>query len=408
MRLLPLLLALLCALPLTAQSPQAETLLDRNGERMRGTPLALGRNNALGETRAAVRNPDWWTALDSFDLNTVRLCWVGPWYDTQNFGRAWTVDEVLPWIDDAVDNAEAAGLNLILNYHGLNEYGEAKGDPNRTGFGRMTEFWRKAAPRYGDRDFVYYELNNEQSFNGDDYFDQAMQDTMRRVYEMVHELAPERHIILFSFNSLLLPMQRIIDTYDWIDYDYTTIGFHMYGWFQANRRDGERNLEALVAGQYPLICTEWDVRQEFNYVVPYYDQQVMAQPLERFGISWTDWRDWGDATNDQYTDVIVPDARAQGYWWGDPVGVRGAGPALALHAYPNPVLDALTVRVPQELSGKVTLRIIDQLGRVVRTEERRVPGGGALVVGVGDLPRGNYVLRLEGAGQWGVVRLARG
>ena len=379
---------------------QRTTLLDKNGEVMRGTPVALGRNNALGATRAAVNDLSWWEAVDTLELNTVRLCWVDPWYDRHDFGTPWTVDEALIRIDQAVANATATGLNLIINYHNVNEYGETGG------FGRMTEFWTKVAPRYADNDLVYYELNNEQAFEAAPYRDPAFQDTMRRVYELVHEAAPERHIILFSFNSLNLPLLSLVEEYDWVDYNYTTVGFHMYGWFQVPVSTGENNLEAIIEAGYPLICTEWDVRQSLNYVSPFYGQQVMAQPLERLGISWVDWRDWGDATNDHVTDVIIPDALAQGYWWGAPSSVRDRQLMLPLSAYPNPVRETLQLTVPDDLTGPVTVSVFDALGRTLLTQQT-VAGAGNLRLAVDGLSAGTYTARVDGDGRWGVVRFVR-
>ncbi|OAV44556.1 cellulase family glycosylhydrolase [Lewinella sp. 4G2] len=381
-------------------SAQRTTLLDKNGERMRGTPLALGRNNALGETRAAVRNPDWWNGLDSLEINTVRLCWVDPWYDNRDFGPTWTVDQVIPWIDDAVANAEAAGLNLIINYHGLAEYQETRG------FGRMTEFWSKIAPRYADNDLVYYELNNEQSFEGSDYLEPVYQDSMKRIYEMVHQAAPERHILLFSFNSINLPLVNILEQYDWVDYSYTTVAFHMYGWFQVPTRGGERTLQALVDAEYPLMCTEWDVRQDLDYVVPFFGQDIMAQPLESFGISWIDWRDWGDATNDQWTNSIIPDAMAQDYWWGNAVSTANLVPEGAVKAFPNPATELVQLELPVALRGPVSLRIVDAAGRAVRAYDRNA-NGGQLSLPVADLLAGVYTIHVLGDEHRATVRFVR-
>ena len=398
MRSLLLFLILSITLPLTAQRT---TLLDKDGERMRGTAIALGRNSALGETRAAVRNPDWWNGLDTLGINTVRLCWVDPWYDFHPFGPTWTVDQVLPWIDDAVANAEAAGLNIVINYHGLEEYQKTGG------FGKMSEFWRKVAPRYADNDLVYYELANEQSFEQDDYLLPAFQDTTRRIYEMVHDLAPERHILLFSFNSMNHNMKAIVDAYDWVDYDYTTVAFHMYGWHQVDPRVGQRNLERLMA-EYPVFCTEWDVRQEFLYVSRFYGQDIMAQPLEEMGVSWLDWRDWGDASNDQYTDFIIPDAMAQGYWWLNSVSTTGPlANSVSISAYPNPVAEVLHLNVPVELQGSAsTVSIYNAAGQLLR-RETVTAGGEVIRLRVSDLPKGTYAARVDGRDHWGAVRFVR-
>ena len=395
-RLYVLLLLLFTTTLLSAQTDR-RTLLDRNGERMRGTALALGRNQALPRTREAVRDRAWWAGVKDLELNTVRLCWVDPWYDTRPFGPVWTVEEVLPWIDDAVANATAEGLNLIINYHNINEFGEHRG------FGRMTEFWTAVAPRYADNDLVYYELNNEQNFNTQDYYNDTYRDTMQAVYELVREAAPERHIIAFSFHSLTHPMHIIVPQTNYIDWDYTTVAFHFYGGTDLDRQ--ERNLDRAL-GQFPLICTEWDVRQNLDYVQRYYGRDIMAQNLEEFGISWTDWRDWGDATNDQMTDIIIPHAKANGYWWGEGVSSVDERLATRLAVFPNPVGDVLNVRPAEGMTGTLTLRIVDMSGReVLRRQDVAADAG--VRVDVSSLPRGSYSVVLEGAAFWGVARVVR-
>ena len=391
---------LLFALLLTSATADAQrtTLLDRNGERMRGTPLALGRNNALGDTRAAVSDPAWWAQLDSLELNTVRLCYVDPWYDTRPFGPTWTTEEALPFIDAAVANAVANDLNIIINYHNVGGYQE------HGNFGRVQEFWEAVAPRYADNDLVYYELDNEPTFNGSDYLREDFMDTLRTVYERVHELAPDRHIILFSFNSTTYSSKNIVDAYDWVDFDYTTVGWHFYGWFEGSIIAQQNNLIDLI-NAYPTICTEWDVDISHDYTRPFFGNNVMAQNLEQFGISWVDWRNWADASLDIVRDSIIPDAMAQGYWWGDVSSVDNGRAVLPLTLQPNPAGDQVTVSGLVDLTGQTAdLVLYDMTGRVV-FRQRQPAAATEVRVDLHDVPAGLYVLRVSGNGMTGVGKL---
>lgn len=397
MRTITLLFFLLLSLvDLTAQRT---TLLDKNGEIMRGTPLALGRNSALGDTRAAVQDPAWWAAFDTLELNTVRLCYVDPWYDTRPFGPTWTNEEALPWIDAAVENAVANDLNLIINFHNVNGYGGGE-----DGFDRQLDFWAKVAPRYADNDLVYYELDNEPSFNGNDYLQQEYRDQFRTLYDTVRALAPERHLILFSFNGLGHNMKGIVDSYDYIDWDIATVGWHFYGWFQNDINREQDNLEALLASDYPTICTEWDVRQELNYVRAFYGHDVMAKNLEEFGISWTDWRDWDDASLDEYRDVIRTDAMACGYWWGTVSSVSRVPSLTALPAFPNPASDWFQLGGVAGLTGVVDVTLFDAQGRPV-LQQRVQAGVAGIRVELPDLPAGLYVARVVQSGFAGTARV---
>lgn len=318
-RLSPLLsfaVVLIAAIALPMQSI-AETLRDENGDIMRGTRMVLGKPYQPGTPEPTVENTtnlDEWLALKAMGFNTVRVVWVDPFVEwdpnwTPKPGAWWEVDEVLPYLDKAVENATVSGMNIIINYHHVAEY-------ERTdGFGMMEEFWQKVAPRYKDNDRVYYELNNEQTWTSSDYFLEEFQSTMQRTYEQVRADAPSRHIIMFSFNSMTQPMKAIVDDYTWIDWDYTSVGFHFYGWITATEETELANLQELIEN-YRTICTEWFYDSSLDWVKNYKGYDVNAQVLEELGQSWIDWRDWNETDLAETRDVLIPDAKAKGYWWG--------------------------------------------------------------------------------------------
>ena len=79
----------------------------------------------------------------------------------------------------------------------------------------------------------------------------------------------------------------------------------------------------------------------------------------------------------------------------------------ALYLFPNPACCHTQVRWQQPTEGKVTLRLYDLQGRLVRTimEEMVAAGERTAAVARDDLPAGAYVLVLERAGERSTRRL---
>lgn len=294
------------------------TLKDRNGAIMRAAPIALGKNNFMHDNKALALDKEGWKRLQKIGYNSVRICWVDPWFWREH-KESGKVTEIIPLLDKCVATATELGMNIIINYHDVGEYIKTNG------FGSMEQFWSKIAPRYKDNDLVYYELNNEQTWNAEQYISDKFQRTMKRVYQKVRREAPQRQIILFSFNSLAYDCKRIVDSYSWIDWNYTTVGFHMYGAPNGNIKKEQEHFIKLIES-YPVICTEWDYlgapfdnlpgHDEFPYIKRFFGSKVSAEILEATGISWADWRGWNDATTNEYERICVPHAKKFEYWWG--------------------------------------------------------------------------------------------
>jgi len=190
---------------------------------LRGTPMVLGRT--LEASVAFATDVKNWQQVKDLGLNTVRVCWVDPWYADHNYAH-WTAEEVLPKLDKCVTNAQATGLNVIINYHNVGEQHEQTQSGKPLNFSRLASFWRLAAPRYTNQTRVFYELSNEPSFDGSMFLKPEFHAGLMGVYRQVRQDAPQRTVLLFSFNSTDPDLKGIVDTYaSEIDWAHTMVAF---------------------------------------------------------------------------------------------------------------------------------------------------------------------------------------
>jgi hypothetical protein len=162
-------------------------------------------------------------------------------------------------------------------------------------------------------------LNNEQAFSTEKYLEPEFISNMKQIYEQVRTDAPDKEVIMFSFNQLGIDMLQVINAYTWIDWSKTVVGWHFYSSSNSTADQiltEEKHLRDLLRSGYRTICTEWDYPGRAPYIQPFYGCTVNAEMLEEFGISWADWRGWDDITYNSYEQYLVPDAKAKGYWWG--------------------------------------------------------------------------------------------
>ncbi len=309
---------------------EPKNLQDSAGHIMRGTPMVLGKE-LPGSVQFAT-DVNNWERIKNNGFNTIRVCWVDPWYKNHD-GDYWTVDEVLPYLDKCVSNATETGMNIIINFHNVGAQQEF--DTEYT-FELEKAFWDSVAPRFNDNPLVYYELVNEPTFNLDDYKRPVFKQNLMEIYKDVRTAAPDREILMFSFNTIEPKIVEIVEDYkDSIDWDKTSVAYHMYN---ANSSYAVNSLMA----DYRVICTEWNY--DFVSKIPghEYIQRVdefkeNAETLENMGSSWIDWRDWNDTTLNELLDTLIFDALQKEYWWGAPV----AGTAVTgIHIF----ADTITMR----------------------------------------------------------------
>ncbi|MEM8866206.1 MAG: cellulase family glycosylhydrolase [Planctomycetota bacterium] len=301
-------MVVVCMFAGAAAAQLTGTLRDKDGEILRGTPLVLSGNDQIaGSVVPFATDPATMQAIKDRGFNTVRLCLVDPWYEVQSPWSFGTLAESLPHIDTVVANATALGMNTIINYHSVGEHHQLQ----NLDFAKANEYWDELAPRYKDNDRVFYEISNEPTFSQSDYLNPTFRTNYTALYQKVRTLAPDRQVLMWSFNSLDFNFEQIIAAYDAdIDWDYTTIAWHMYG-----NTNSTQKIQDLMT-QYRAMNTEWNYPGTFNYVPDNVDGFFMgSQALENIGSSWTDWHNWGDITFDNLDNLLLPDAIAKGYYW---------------------------------------------------------------------------------------------
>jgi hypothetical protein len=303
----------------STETRQTGTLLDKNDKIMRGTPMVLGKNQP-GSVAFATDIKNWETIKNN-GFNTIRVCWIDPWYKDHNHSY-WKVSEVLPYFDKCVENATASGMNIIINFHGVGSQQEF--DTNYT-FGFEKEFWDSIAPRYKNNDLVYYEIANEPTFQMNDYLKPVFKQNLMKIYNNIRVLAPERQILMFSFNTIASDIVNVVENYkNELNWNYTSIAYHMYNSTSSTA------VKTLMA-YHRVICTEWNYdfvskKPDFGYIKQVDGFKENPQTLEKIGSGWIDWRDWDDTTLNELLDTLITDAKIKKYWWGvaDP-GIKVTG-----------------------------------------------------------------------------------
>ncbi len=298
---------------------QTGTLLDKNNKIMRGTPMVLGKK--LSGSVQFATNVNNWTNIRNNGYNTIRICWVDPWYKNHEYDH-WTVSEVIPYFDKCVQNATEAGMNIIINFHNV---GAQQEFDTEYLFELEKEFWDSIAPRYKNNNLVYYEIANEPTFKTDDYLKPVFKQNLMGIYKDIRKAAPEREILMFSFSTIANEIIEVIEDYkDSIEWNKTSVAYHMYN---SNSSEAVRTLMAY----HRVICTEWNYDHVGKQDGKEYIQQVdgfkqNSQTLENIGSGWIDWRDWNDTTLNELIDTLIFDAKIKDYWWGEPVeGLAATG-----------------------------------------------------------------------------------
>jgi len=122
--------------------------------------------------------------------------------------------------DQIIDQAGAAGLYVVVGIGG--------GPPGNGHLGngwfdinKVRSFWQLYAPRYKDRTHVIYQLQNQPDLSCNAPWPADTIAMEREGYTLLRSLAPETHIILFSYREMPTPAQlggavdQVSDLVDW-------------------------------------------------------------------------------------------------------------------------------------------------------------------------------------------------
>jgi hypothetical protein len=293
---------------------QDNNLVASNGEHLRGGPLTLSKKSFVEDPANGTNwtlDPANWVRMKRAGLNVGRVVL----FDFQNRREGemyWTVNEILPYLDIAVDNAEAAGMYIVINYHDVGGFTPAV----------LNEFWTAAAGRYASRTHVIYELANEPASWDSTAYTDAVLNNLGAAYKIIRDNAPNTPVIHLTFavakSAMVAKVNRyiqLLSTTHGVTLDFTdgknAVGFHTYGTTSSTHI---QNLKAA----FPVICTEWGYPNDGQNGVKVLDgKSFHGQVLEGLDISWLDWRAGRKEVDfvDRYMRKYLADARQKNYIW---------------------------------------------------------------------------------------------
>ncbi|MCF8714713.1 cellulase family glycosylhydrolase [Joostella atrarenae] len=296
------------------------TLLDRNGVPLRGVPMIITQIHQDKGVPFAKDVDNWIKLRDTYKINTVRLYWSDLWKSIRGAkeNEYWNVDEALPHIEACVQNAIAVGMNIIINYHVTGENESFKDynditqpiDYNRNHAERL-DFWTKISKKYKNNNLVFFELSNEPVFNTTGYLNADFKKNLIQIYNVVRKEAPNRQILLFSFNGTHYNLKSVVEDYSPdIDWSRTSIAFHAYHDTTSTK------IEELMK-TYRIVCTEWDYYGTYDYVKSINGDYLSVESMEKLNIGWVDWFNKESVTSfNRLENILLPDAETKGYaWW---------------------------------------------------------------------------------------------
>jgi hypothetical protein len=122
--------------------------------------------------------------------------------------------------DQIIEEAGKAGLYVIL---GIGGGPAGAGHPGNGWFdiNKVRSFWQLYGPRYKDRSNVIFQLQNQPDLSCDTPWPANTLAMEREAYSLVRSLAPDTHIILFSYRNMPTPallggdIDQVADLVDW-------------------------------------------------------------------------------------------------------------------------------------------------------------------------------------------------
>ncbi len=282
--------------------------------RWRGFPMAIGRDTA---TNNYARDNASWAALKSRGCSTIRICIVPPGGGQTNFFTNFgALHSVL---DACVSNGERNGMNVIINYHTVQEF------VTSTNFTQLHNWWNNIAPRYNNRGRVTYEICNEPC-SGSRYTNATIRQGLMQAYRICRDRS-NNGLLMFSFNALDYDFLAIFDNYNnWgnanpafkFNWGRSGVAWHFYSgtWNNYAQFTGAfAKLNTIMyARSVRCICTELFTRTSESYVPDNINFIKELEKQNQFKQSWCAWRDWTDRSVGTW-DVLKARAAREGYNW---------------------------------------------------------------------------------------------
>jgi hypothetical protein len=297
------------------------TVKTADGQLIRGMSLHVSKTYSWAAVQWGLQKSNIQNVRDKLHMNSMRLNCLDPRavVDGRPSSAFSTIAEEAVYTDSIVALAGEVGLYIILNYHcwGM-VYDETTWD--------IRNFWDFYAPRYKDKTWILYEIENEPE-QGDPPSGGANAWPTSNEADLY-----KNHVRKWAPNTLILTGMEVMELVsNWGPYlrdvYAPACGFswtsgkdawpwHPYGGTNATA------IKATQASGIPMIMTESSYWEEGfgNAIIDGCHYPI--EWAEKNGISWLDWHLWNRA--DQLAtplNYLIPDAVAKGYaWWtGTPV-----------------------------------------------------------------------------------------
>lgn len=216
---------------------------------------------------------DYFTTVSvTYHMNGVRITpWMGQYDvdvdDPTNQAR------LIYFIDKLVDWAEEDGIYAVVNNH--TQY-------NTTiNYTVWQKFWNIFGDRYKDKTHVIYEITNEPEPTSADTH-------MTNMYNYVRAMAPNTHIIVWSFADAYDLNTTLLGNHSGINYSNASVGYHVYYELGTGRWDHMETIKNT--GPYPIIATEFHSLTNANDLpIDYQYLMTNIKNAEAKNESWMQW-----------------------------------------------------------------------------------------------------------------------
>ena len=234
-----------------------------------------------------ITTPESVAAVDEWGWNFLRVNAVCTAKDANENNAAWGNEEMFTALDQVIDAYTSNGIVVAIECHDLTGESPSIDDPL---LAEVNEFWKAAAERYGDNNFVWFNHLNEFHASPEPLSDwQAVIDDG---YQMFTETGTQ-NLVIFDMPNFGQSLPALSDPVyqEWSKTMCNIVwGWHSYGAITppggdvtnpeqtAFDAEVERLVGSLAAAEIPMVVGEigydWDSSRKttlFNY------------PAERFG-----------------------------------------------------------------------------------------------------------------------------
>jgi subfamily B ATP-binding cassette protein MsbA len=289
------------------------TVVTSSGDLLRGVPVWVYRFGTKTGRTAHFRRSAYYRRLRKLGVNAIRIVCFDAWQQANGYIHYDVLDPaelsaLAAEIDVIVDLAGAHGLYAMIDYHTSGAC-----DPIR-----LHAFWKAIASRYAFRPHVFYELANEPvAWFPRDYTSAAL-ELQKSTYNLVRSLAPDTHLVLFTFPNLIgepgdPSMADIVASVPGIDWTNASVGVHPY-------KTGHTSQPLLaLRSRFPVLNTEMNAACPAGdpfHAEPMDGHEWGVQTMETLGISWFVWDTETPAKfESKFIAGLIADAAGKGYLW---------------------------------------------------------------------------------------------